>query len=90
MWVSKKIEMRKLKYGCGLVTQNFLLNYFLFKITINLSKKVEFSSEKQKDMADDGTLVFKNCRFQKLVATVASSPQPEYSPFSVLFYSAYT
>ena len=43
-----------------LVTQNFLLNYFLFKITVNLSKKVEFSSEKQKDTSDDGTLhVFK-------------------------------
>ena len=54
MRVTKKIEMRKFKYGCGVVTQNFLLNYSLFKITINLSKKVEFSSEKQKDMSDDG------------------------------------
>ena len=63
MWVSKKIEMRKLKYGCGLVTQNFLLNYSLFKITINLSKKVEFSSEKQKDMSDDGKREMKNQQF---------------------------
>ena len=46
--------MRKFKYGCGVVTQNFLLNYSLFKITVNPSKKVEFSSEKQKDMSDDG------------------------------------
>ena len=53
--VIKKIEMRKFKYGCRLVTQNFLLNLSLFKITINLSKKVDFSSEKQKDMSDDGT-----------------------------------
>ena len=57
MRVIKKIEMRKFKYGCGVVTQNFLLNYSLFKITINLSKKVEFSSEKQKDMSDDGSLL---------------------------------
>ena len=56
MRVIKKIEIRKFKYGCGVVTQNFLLNYSLFKITINLSKKVEFSSEKQKDMSDDGIL----------------------------------
>ena len=46
--------MRKFKYGCGEVTQNFLLNYSLFKITLNPSKKVKFSSEKQKDMSDDG------------------------------------
>ena len=48
--------MRKFKYGCGVIGQNFLLNYSLFKITVNPSKKVEFSSEKQKDMSDDGTL----------------------------------
>ena len=47
--------MRKFKYGCGEVTQNFLLNYSLFKITLNPSKKVEFSSEKQRDMSYDGT-----------------------------------
>ena len=47
--------MKKFKYGCGEVTQNFLLNYSLFKITLNPSKKVEFSSEKQKDMSDDGS-----------------------------------
>ena len=55
MRVIKKIEVRKLKYGCVAVAQNFLLNYALFKITLNPSKKVEFSSEKQKDMSDDGT-----------------------------------
>ena len=49
--------MRKFKYGCGEVTQNFLLNYSLFKITLNPSKKVEFSSEKQKYMSDDGTCI---------------------------------
>ena len=54
MRVIKKIEVRKLKYGCVVVAQNFLLNYSLFKITVNPSKKVEFSSEKQKDMSDDG------------------------------------
>ena len=48
--------MRKFKYGCGVITQNFLFNYSLFKITVNPSKKVEFSSEKQKDMSDDGTI----------------------------------
>ena len=46
--------MKKFKYGCGEVTQNFLLNYFLFKTTLNPSKQVEFHSEKQKDMSDDG------------------------------------
>ena len=51
--------MRKFKYGCGVIGQNFLLNYSLFKITINPSKKVEFSSEKQKDMSDDGTRKFR-------------------------------
>ena len=55
MRVIKKFEMRRLKHGCGVVAQNFLLNYSLFKITLNPSKKVEFSSEKQKDMSDDGT-----------------------------------
>ena len=54
MRVIKKIEVRKLKYGCVVVAQNFLLNYSLFKITVNPRKKVEFSSEKQKDMSDDG------------------------------------
>ena len=38
--------MRKLKHGRGVVAQNFLLNYSLFKITLNPSKKVEFLSEK--------------------------------------------
>ena len=51
MRVIKKIEVKKLKYGCVVVAQNFLLNYSLFKITANPSKKVEFSSEKQKDMS---------------------------------------
>ena len=51
MRVIKKIEVRKLKYGSVVV---FLLNYSLFKITLNPSKKVKFSSEKQKDMSDDG------------------------------------
>ena len=46
--------MRKFKYGCGVIAQNFLLNYSLFKITLNPSKKDEFLSEKQKDMSDDG------------------------------------
>ena len=54
MRVIKKFEMRKLKHGCGVVAQNFLLNYSLFKITLNPSKKVEFLSEKQKDVSDDG------------------------------------
>ena len=55
MGVIKKFEMRKLKHGCGVVAQNFLLNYSLFKITLNPSKKVEFWSEKQKDsMSGDG------------------------------------
>lgn len=46
--------MRKFKYGCGVIAQNVLLNYSLFKITANPSKKAEFSSKKQKDMSDDG------------------------------------
>ena len=57
MRVIKKIEVRKLKYACVVVANNYLLNYFLFKITVNHSKKVEFSSEKQKDMSDDGSLI---------------------------------
>ena len=78
MRVIKKFEMRTLKHGCGVVAQNFLLNYSLFKITLNPSKKVEFSSEKQKDMSDDGSLwstgsqlltrpplvIIENCRFK--------------------------
>ena len=57
MRVIKKNEVRKLKYGCVVVAKNFLLDYSLFKITVNHSKKVEFSLEKQKDMSDDGTLI---------------------------------
>ena len=57
MRVIKKFEMRKLKHGCGVVAQNFLLNYSLFKITVNPSQKVKFLSEKQKDMSDDGMLL---------------------------------
>ena len=57
MRVIEKIEVSKLKYGCVVVTQNFLFNYSLFKIILNPSKKVEFSSENQKDMSVDGTLL---------------------------------
>ena len=56
MRVIEKIEVRKLKYGCVLVAKNFILNYSLFNIIVNHIKKVEFSSEKQKDMSDDSTL----------------------------------
>ena len=56
MRVIEKIEVSKLKYGCVVVTQNFLFNYSLFKIILNPSKKVEFSSENQKDMSVDGNL----------------------------------
>ena len=57
MRVNKNIEVRKLKYDCVAVAQNFLLNYSLFKITLNQNpgKKVEFLLEKQKDMSDDGS-----------------------------------
>ena len=54
MRVIKKFQMRKLKHGYEVVAENFLLNYSLFKIPLNPSKKVEFSSEKQKHMSDDG------------------------------------
>ena len=54
MRVIEKIEVSKLKYGCVVVTQNFLFNYSLFKIILNPSKKVEFSSENQKDVSVDG------------------------------------
>ena len=50
----QKFEVREFKYGSVVITQIFLLNYFLFKILVNLSKKVKFLSEKQKDMSDDG------------------------------------
>ena len=56
MRVIEKIEVSKLKYGCVVVTQNFLFNYSLFKIILNPSKKVEFSSENQKDMSVYGSL----------------------------------
>ena len=42
----------------GVVTQNFSLNNYLFKlfkIAVNPSKKANFLSEKQKDMSDDST-----------------------------------
>ena len=54
MRVIKNFEVREFKYGSVVITQIFLLNYFLFKILVNLSKKVKFLSEKQKDMSDDG------------------------------------
>ena len=57
MRVIEKIEVSKLKYGCVVVTQNFLFNYSLFKIILNPSKKVEFSSENQKDMSVDGNSI---------------------------------
>ena len=60
MRVIEKIEVSKLKYGCVVVTQNFLFNYSLFKIILNPSKKVEFSSENQKDMSVDGN-VYNEC-----------------------------
>ena len=59
MRVIEKIEVSKLKYGCVVVTQNFLFNYSLFKIILNPSKKVEFSSENQKDMSVDGIIILK-------------------------------
>ena len=57
MRVIKKIEVRKFKYGCGVIAQNLSLNYFLLKITLNPSKKVKFPSEKTKDMSDDGMII---------------------------------
>ena len=61
MRVIEKVEVSKLKYGCVVVTQNFLFNNSLFKIILNPSKKVEFSSENQKDMSVDGTLHAARC-----------------------------
>ena len=52
--VIEDFEMREFNYGCGVVTQNFLLNYSFFKIIAKPSRKVQFSSEKQKDMSDAG------------------------------------
>ena len=46
--------MKEFKYGRGLVAQNLLWNHSLFQIIVNLSKKVEFSSEKNK-ATDDGS-----------------------------------
>ncbi len=63
MRVIEKIEVSKLKYGCVVVTQNFLFNYSLFKIILNPSKKVEFSSENQKDVSVDGSLKVKGFEF---------------------------
>jgi len=54
MRVIKKIEVREFNHGYGVVTQNFLMNYSLFEIYVKPSRKVQFSSEKQKDMSDDG------------------------------------
>ena len=51
----KNFEMRECNYGSGVVTQNFLLNYFLFKIIAQPCRKVQLSSEKQKDMSDSCT-----------------------------------
>ena len=60
MRVIEKIEVSKLKYGCVVVTQNFLFNYSLFKIILNPSKKVKFSSENQKDVSVDGSRMVQN------------------------------
>jgi len=65
MRVIKKFEMREFNYGYGVVTHNFLLNYSLFKIIVNPRKTVQFSSEKQKDMSDDGIENF--CFFKKVL-----------------------
>ena len=43
-----------MEVDCGVIAHNFLLNYSLFEITVNLSKKVQFSSDIQNDMSDDG------------------------------------
>ena len=64
MRVIKKFEMREFNYGCGVITQNFLLNYSVFKIIVNLSRKIKFSSEKQKDMSDDGSRFFEKKYFE--------------------------
>ena len=71
MRVIEKIEVSKLKYGCVVVTQNFLFNYSLFKIILNPSKKVELSSENQKDVSVDGKLwklvkTFKGFLFEQI------------------------
>ena len=53
MMVIEYFEMREFNYG----TQNFLSNYYsFFKIIAKPSRKVQFSSEKQKDMSDCGSL----------------------------------
>ena len=71
--VIEKIEVSKLKYGCVVVTQNFLFNYSLFKIILNPSKKVEFSSENQKDMSVDGTLYVVLCHIHDCSPFLSSS-----------------
>ena len=45
MIVIKNFEMREYNYGCGVVTQNFLLNYCLFKIIAKPSRKVQFNGK---------------------------------------------
>ena len=66
MMVIEDFEKREFNYGCGVVTQNFLLNYSLFKIIAKPSRKVQFSSEKQKDMSDDGTNLYESLWFPSL------------------------
>ena len=54
MMVTEDFEKREFNYECGEVIQSFALIYSLFKIIAKPSRKVQFSSEKQKDMSDDG------------------------------------
>ena len=49
--------MRKFQFGCGVIAQNFLLNYFFFKMTLNPSKKVKFPSETPKDVSNNGMII---------------------------------
>ena len=67
MRVIKTIEVRKLKYGCVVVAQNFLLNYSLFKIThyglkLSVSKILNFPLESPSQIAPKFNSLVEQCR----------------------------
>ena len=52
--------MREFKYGVGVIAPIFLLNLLLVKMSEKSLTKADFRGKNQKDMSDDGTLIFHN------------------------------
>ena len=66
MRVIIKIEVREITFGHAVITWNFFLIFYCCKIASFWPLKVRFEGKKQKDMADDGTLVLVQGYLEKL------------------------